>query len=120
MTKAEKLLKDYDTAVADMYRLSGHHTGHGVGKVVSHRERIEQFSIVDEAKQKLVEAINLSDDIMSFLNDFTSHAECGFLDEIPSFKPDCYYHPLVKQAAQLLIQLDPNAFDEYTKRIING
>lgn len=49
-------------------------------------------------------------DVEQFLHEFTLNAECGFLDEIPGFKPDCYYHPLVKEAYLLL--LNPNSVDE--------
>lgn len=62
----------------------------------------------------------MNEELIQFLSEFTSMAEAGFLDEIPSFKPDCYYHPLVKQAAQILVKLDPSALDEYTKGIINA
>lgn len=60
----------------------------------------------------------MNEELIQFLSDFTSMAEAGFLDEIPSFKPDCYYHPLVKQAAQLLAKLDPTALDESTKALL--
>ena len=58
--------------------------------------------------------------VKHFLNDFTLNAESGFLDEIPSFKPDCYYHPMVKEAIQLLIMIDPSYVDEHTKGIIGA
>ena len=79
------------------------------------------LTLKDDLREKLGIAKpsnTFDEELKSFLNDFTCHAEGGFLDEIPSFKPDCYYHPLVKQAAQLLIKLDPDAFDEYTKKLI--
>jgi hypothetical protein len=60
------------------------------------------------------------DRVKHFLADFTLSAEAGFLDEIPSFKPDCYYHPMVKEAVQLLVQLDPTYVDEYTKGLIGA
>lgn len=62
----------------------------------------------------------MNEELIQFLSEFTSMAEAGFLDEIPGFKPDCYYHPLVKQAARLLVKLDPSALDECTKGIIDA
>ena len=60
----------------------------------------------------------MKEELIQFLSEFTSMAEAGFLDEIPRFRPDCYYHPLVKQAAQLLVKLDPTALDEHTQRLL--
>lgn len=43
------------------------------------------------------------------LTDWVSHAEYSLLDEIPSFKPDVYKHPLVKNSIAALKGASDNA-----------
>jgi hypothetical protein len=53
----DTLLQRYDAAVAKSYSLGGYHTGHGLGKVASHRERCEQAEEVKKLRAELVEAL---------------------------------------------------------------
>lgn len=54
----EQLLEDYDRERAASYRLAGHHTRHGVGKVAPHHERLAQAQRVKAARTKLLAALN--------------------------------------------------------------
>jgi hypothetical protein len=53
----DALLKQYDAAVAKQYSLGGYSTGHGVGRIAPHRERLEQAEEVKKLRTKLVAAL---------------------------------------------------------------
>ncbi len=53
----DDLLKRYDAAVAKQYSMGGYSTGHGVGRVASHRDRLQQAQEVGHLRDEIVKAL---------------------------------------------------------------
>lgn len=75
------------------------------GPTVSFRVRSDALSkgwCMSRVGSDPARTVKVVQDLAAALEAFVSHAEAGFLDEVPSFKPDVYHNDLVRNAIAAL------------------
>ncbi len=75
----------------------------------------EQIALVQSfahhREQAIAEIKRERDQAVEALREWLTNAECGFLDEIPTFKPDVYQNDLVAKTVATLASIEGTGHD---------